>query len=171
MLVTVRDFSISTVTNGNVAGVVKTNAGEPLHGVKISLEGIVSREAVSDENGHYGFDEIPQGDYNISAEKFGYNKISNQRITVAPEVTANGDITMYEMTQVAFSGTIRDVNGNPIPGASVCINGYADYRTSTDADGKYMFEKVYVDGYSSQYSVDVKKNNFEKQTATAYISL
>lgn len=169
MLVTVRDFSVSAITNGNIAGVVKSNDGKPLQGVKISIDGMVSRETVSDENGCYAFDEIPQGDYNLSAEKFGYNKIANRIITVAPEVTADGNITMYEMTQVAFSGTVKDVNGNPVSGASVCIKGYADYRTFTDADGKYMFEKVYVDGYSSQYSVDVKKNNFEKQTATAYI--
>lgn len=169
MLVTVKNFSVSTIVNGNIAGVVKSSDGTVLKDAKVTLDGIVSKETVSDANGAYSFSEIPQGDYNLSAELFGYNKVTNQRVTVTPENTTTADITMYAMTQAAFSGYVKDINGSPVAGASVSLDGYGKYRTYTDAQGKYMFEKVYVDGYSAQYKVDVKKNNFEKVTATAYI--
>lgn len=170
MLVTVKNFSISTITNGNLSGIVRSSNEEPLQGVKIAIAGTVNMETTSDENGNYSFTDIPQGEYTLSAELFGYNKITNQKVTVTPEITSTSDITMYEMTQVAFSGVVKDANGSPIPGASVRIDGYAKYRTHTDAEGKFLFEKVYIDSYSTQYAVEVRKNNFIAQTTSAYLS-
>lgn len=169
MLVTVKNFSVGTITNGSIAGSVKASDGTALAGASITLSGLVEKQAQSDENGEFSFSEIPQGEYNLSAELFGYTKVTNQKVTVEPEGTATANITMYPMTQAAFSGTVKDANGNPISGASVIMDGYAKYRTSTDSEGKFLFDKVYVDGYSAQYKVDVRKNNFEKVSATAYI--
>lgn len=169
MLVTVKNFSVNTITNGDVAGTVKASDGTVLAGAKVTISGIVEKEAVSDENGEFSFSEVPQGDYTLTAEMFGYTKVANQRVTVTPESTTRADVTMYAMTQVPFSGTVKDANGSPVCGASVLLDGYAKYRTATDADGKFMFDKVYIESYSSQYKVEVKKNNFEKVSATAYI--
>jgi len=45
------------------------------------------------------------------------------------------------LQQKKITGTVKDINGKPIPGASVIIKGTTN-GVSTDADGRYTLEKV-----------------------------
>lgn len=55
-----------------LSGLVRTETGDPVVGVEVSLEGAASRTAFTNETGRYMFDNIPAGEiYSVSLQRTG----------------------------------------------------------------------------------------------------
>ncbi|WP_431074976.1 MSCRAMM family protein [Microbacterium phyllosphaerae] len=62
--------------------------------------------------------------------------------------TADGvaDFTVRDIIPVAVSGRVVDDDGNPVPGATVTVDGAQ--TTTTDAQGNYLFDEVAVGAHT-----------------------
>ncbi|WP_298237586.1 TonB-dependent receptor [uncultured Algibacter sp.] len=89
-------LSVSIVAAQSISGNVKDQAGIPLAGVNVILDG-TSKGAVTDFDGNYTISSIENGTYTLSATFLGYAKVS-QNITINDaDVTVN--FTMAEDAQ------------------------------------------------------------------------
>ena len=156
------DFSIDEIKDGNLSGTVSCASG-PIAGANVSITGAVERSAVTDSEGCYAFEGIPSGSYSVDFSAFGYSS-SKRTFEVVAEQTADGSVTLYEMQKAKVSGTVTDTEGTPLEGASVMLEGYTTFRTTTDSDGKYEIEGVYLYDYytGSPYTLTIDRNNFVK---------
>ncbi|MBA7520289.1 hypothetical protein ES705_12382 [subsurface metagenome] len=56
----------------NLYGVVTNEAGSPIQGVKVTIDGLIT---YTDSLGRYAFEGLTPGSYNITFEKEGYETI------------------------------------------------------------------------------------------------
>jgi hypothetical protein len=62
-----------TATNGSIGGTISDSSGAPIGGVTINLNGTESREAITDSNGKYGFDNVEtNGFYTVTPSRVNY---------------------------------------------------------------------------------------------------
>jgi hypothetical protein len=63
-----------TAANGNIGGTITDANGAPVGGVTINLSGTESREAITDSNGRYSFDNVEtNGFYTITPSRVNYS--------------------------------------------------------------------------------------------------
>ena len=53
---------------GGLAGSIYDQTGAPLPGVRVAIRGVTDRRAETSVAGNFVFDNLPEGDYEISAE-------------------------------------------------------------------------------------------------------
>jgi iron complex outermembrane receptor protein len=61
-------------STGAVAGSISDQTGAPLPGVRMTVRGVADRGAETSANGDFAFGELPEGDYEISAELSGFER-------------------------------------------------------------------------------------------------
>ena len=84
-------------TTGTLIGTVTTADGSALPGVTVTITSPAlqgSRTAVSGEAGGYVFPALPPGQYSVTFELDGFNRVT-QRITVSLAQTARADAAMH----------------------------------------------------------------------------
>ena len=59
---------------GGVAGSIYDQTGAPLPGVRVAIRGVTDRRAETSVAGNFVFDNLPEGDYEISAELRGFER-------------------------------------------------------------------------------------------------
>ncbi|MFI7226594.1 S8 family serine peptidase [Nonomuraea angiospora] len=118
---------------GDLRGTV-TSAGSPLAGVTITLSGPLSRTVTTGQDGTYAVPRLLPGDYQVSAEKFGYEK-AGATATVTAGQAATADVSMTRLQSGVVSGTVSTA-GTPEAGATVEAAG-TPVSTVTDASGRY----------------------------------
>ncbi|WP_396602293.1 TonB-dependent receptor domain-containing protein [Algibacter sp. R77976] len=101
-------LSVGTAVAQSISGNVEDQAGVPLPGVNVILEG-TTKGAVTDFDGNYSISNVENGDYALVATFIGYAKTS-QNITVSGnDITIN--ITMAEdaqsLDQVIVTGVVN----------------------------------------------------------------
>lgn len=156
MVLHINDVLLKEQDKGEVAGIV-TDGTNPLANVTLTLSGQETFTTQSDTEGKYSFTDIIAGEYNLKATLLGYEE-KETKITVTPLKTTESNITITTLPQYSVNGKITDNGNTPVRGAWVTINGYNNYKTSTNENGEYTFEKVYK---SDNYQLTVRKNNFE----------
>ena len=68
------NVSAPTAANGNVAGTITDASGAPVSGVTINLSGTESRETITDNSGHYSFDNVEtNGFYTVTPARVNYS--------------------------------------------------------------------------------------------------
>ncbi|TDD22977.1 S8 family serine peptidase [Nonomuraea diastatica] len=122
-----------TGESGALEGAV-TAGGEPVAGVTITVTGPLSRSVTTGEDGAYAIPRLLPGDYELSAEKFGYDT-ATAAVTVAAGQTATTDVTMARKASGVVSGTVTTA-GTPEAGATVAATG-TPVSAVTDASGRY----------------------------------
>ncbi|MBO4812003.1 MAG: carboxypeptidase regulatory-like domain-containing protein [Prevotella sp.] len=142
-------------TDGYIAGKVTNAQNEPIVGALLLING-GQYNALTDENGDYILNYLPAGDYNIDVQAKGYHSMSVSA-SVAQLQTTTLDVTMDALPTYAVSGTVKDVAGDAIAGATVEISGYESYATTTDQDGKFSVPNVYENNY---YALTITKNKY-----------
>lgn len=71
----------------------------------------------------------------------------------------------------AISGTVRDPEGNPVPGVTVKLNGNDDTKKTTSAeDGSYRFEKLEEAEYQLA-AIKYYENNWKAESETVGVRL
>ena len=101
-------LSVSTLVAQSISGNVKDQAGIPLPGVNIILDG-TSKGAVTDFDGNYIITSVENGTYTISTTFIGYAK-SSQSITVQ-DADITLDIVMAEdaqsLDEIVITGVVN----------------------------------------------------------------
>ncbi|MGN9844077.1 S8 family serine peptidase [Nonomuraea sp. H19] len=118
---------------GDLRGTV-TASGAPLSGVTVTVSGPMSRTVTTGEDGTYALPRLLAGDYQITAEKFGYDK-ATVTATITAGQAATADVTMNRLPNGVVSGTVATA-GTPEPGATVQVAG-TPVSAVTDAAGRY----------------------------------
>ncbi|QFY08946.1 S8 family serine peptidase [Nonomuraea phyllanthi] len=118
---------------GDLAGTV-TAGGEPVAGATVTVSGPLSRTVTTGEDGTYAVPRLLPGEYEISAEKFGYDK-GGATATITADQSTTADVTMTEKESGVVSGTVSTA-GTPEAGATVAAGG-TPISAVTDAAGHY----------------------------------
>lgn len=106
------------------------------------------------------------GDFTVRASVSGY-VVKNSAITVdTTKPTMALDFALVKIDTASVAGTITDsVAGTPIAGARVTLSGNSKVDT-TQADGKYVFDKV----ATGTYSVTASALTYVSKTVSTVVS-
>ncbi|MER6944316.1 S8 family serine peptidase [Nonomuraea sp. NPDC000554] len=118
---------------GELGGTV-TAGGAPLSGATVTISGPLTRTVVTGQDGTYAVPRLLPGDYQVSAEKFGYDS-GTATATVTADQRATADVSLTQRASGAVSGTVTTA-GTPEPNATVEAVG-TPVRAVTDAAGQY----------------------------------
>jgi len=174
----------------SVEGTITDNeTGAPVASAHVSLapNGMLPflLDAFTDENGMYKFYDVPNGTYNLSADKFGYKnyehfekiiiedttKIVGLDFTMTilkPDASLSGIITNNK-TGKAIEGAVISLSYLTTPGlksdSSIVSPAIIDtswdnfyFTTKTDENGKYEFDKL----YSGEYWLSCSADDFDE---------
>ncbi|SEU20941.1 S8 family serine peptidase [Nonomuraea wenchangensis] len=118
---------------GDLSGTV-TSGGAPLAGATVTVTGAVTRTVTTGADGAYTIPRLLEGDYELTAAKFGYDT-ATARVTIAAGQSATADLPMTQKAGGTVSGTVSTA-GTPEAGATVAARG-TPVSAVTDAAGRY----------------------------------
>lgn len=157
--------------------IVKNILGEGVKGITVEFyrNGIYAGKAVTDENGIAKFIyKIPtsfKGSYPLSANASGNNYYLDSSVTskltigdMVYTVISVKDIIMYYHDGTRLEGTLKDLDGHAIAGATVTItiNG-VKYNRVTDKDGKFSMA---INLNAGNYLINIKFDSNSKQVGS-----
>jgi hypothetical protein len=157
---------------GDIAGTVR-DAGttNPIAGAVVTLRQGATELAARTTNaaGTFGFQELPEGTYTLSATAAGY-QTATQNVTVTEgqtaSVTLNLTATVVEPTTGDIAGTVVDADGGaPIAGATVTTSPDVGTDT-TDAAGAFGFDDV----AAGSYTLTVNAEDYEQAQANVTVT-
>ena len=82
-----------------LSGSVADQTGAPLPGVRVAIQGVATRTAETGAAGDFAFQDLPEGDYEISAELSGF-----ERAHRAVRVKAGERVTVILTLRVVLDG-------------------------------------------------------------------
>ncbi|RFC76022.1 S8 family serine peptidase [Streptomyces sp. AcE210] len=132
-----------------VTGKVTSKAtGEGLSGVTVKVTGADgTRNVTTSPDGSYRLAMTP-GSYDISYTLYGYATGSVTGLAVVAGKDMTQDIALDTVPAHDVTGTVLDVTGKPLAGATVTVNGVPTPSVTTDAGGKFSFAKVAEGSYT-----------------------
>ena len=102
------------VLSGNV---INSVTGEPIGRALVRAIGQTSRNAFTDQEGHFQFEDIPAGRFVLMAQKPGYNNLNDDSGAAIPHVMVGpgtGAQTIKLAPQSAIYGRVTDTAGQAI---------------------------------------------------------
>ena len=112
---------------GGASGSVADQTGAPLPGVRVALHGVATRSAETGAAGDFAFQDLPEGDYEISAELSGFERARRAvRVKAGERVTVTLTLRVALMeTAIVTAGRTgeRDVQEVPIAISAVSQDG------------------------------------------------
>lgn len=142
-------------SSGNaVSGDVSDENGQALEGVEVSIPNL-GLKTLTDENGHYVFDLVNQGEYDMHFVLRNYYDVV-EHIVVSGEQdnSVEKDVTMKKMETCDLQIAISDVAGSAVNGANIKLEGYDSRDVMTDQSGEYVFENLVRDDYLVTVTAD-----------------
>ncbi|MGW1185955.1 S8 family serine peptidase [Streptomyces drozdowiczii] len=124
-----------------------TGAALPNISVKSTDAAGAVRAVTTGTDGTYRL-PLAAGTYSFAFSGYGYASGSATDVVLAESQAYTQDIALTAVPSHQVSGTVRDVTGKPLPGATVELNGTPLPATTTNAKGKYTFKKVAEGSYS-----------------------
>ncbi|MBI5794818.1 MAG: carboxypeptidase regulatory-like domain-containing protein, partial [Planctomycetes bacterium] len=153
----------------SVFGFVTDPDENVLEGVVVTINGVnYSGETSTDVDGFFQFENVPAGDYALTFEFEGY-QIKTQDISITEGQTeADLDVIIMEPIVIAaISGSVIDINGEPLESVKVKIRGIKTKFSEvvyTDADGFFEFTDLEADTYVIIANKKGYKRNKQKVT-------
>lgn len=140
-----------------LSGLITATDGTPIPNASLTISGL-NLLTTSDATGHYQFDAIPAGTYQITIEKTGYFPSTDEIILVASQ-PATRNFILLPMTTVTVEGRVTSADSPTfgLAGATVTITGYATFSTSTNVDGTFVVEGVYT---QNSYTLTASATNY-----------
>lgn len=118
---------------GGLSGTV-TAGGQPVAGATVTVDGPISRSLVTGDDGAFSFVRLLPGEYEVTAEKFGYER-GTATAAVTGEETATVQLTVTALPSGVVTGTVTTA-GAPEADAQVAASG-TPLSAVTDAAGRY----------------------------------
>ena len=110
--------SAAAQSMGKVVGSIVDQTGAPLPGVRVTIRGVAVRTAETGAEGDFAFPDLPEGDYEISAELSGFERQGRAvRVRAGERVTVSFTlrVALVETTIVtAAKAGGRDVQEIPV---------------------------------------------------------
>lgn len=139
-------------TNGRVEGTVLDDAGVPVVGAKVKLDGNRrsgnkepwSATANTDDNGKYAIDGVPPGTFTVEVGPTDTRGGDSTEVTVRPNAASTGDLELNR-NDGALGGKVTDDAGTAVSGAKVVLkdaDGKQIGSTDTNDDGVYEFADI-----------------------------
>ncbi len=151
---------VCPVTKSLSGVVTDKNTGLPIPNATVTITDKDGKTytVITDGTGHYKFDNIPTGQYEITATSDGYIGFTGN-ITVNDNKTQNIELEqdLPTPTSVSVTGVVTDKEtGLPIPNATVVItddNGHT-FTATTNASGEYTINNVPAGDYTTKVTAD-----------------
>ncbi|MDP8322859.1 MAG: carboxypeptidase regulatory-like domain-containing protein [Candidatus Stygibacter australis] len=141
---------------GVVSGHVYNASGIPLTGAEVLIED-VGMSALTAPGGSYTIVAVPEGYHPFFASLDGYGFDMTNATVIAGE-TVTVDFNLQEYVEVMVSGTvISELDGEPVQGATINLEGFADYEGQTAANGQFLIPGVFS---SNTYELSITKPNY-----------
>ncbi len=148
------DFKGTWIRTSGIAGAI-TVEGDGLGGVTVTVSGPSESEIPTGADGRYAFSGLRAGDYAIEISGFDAGEVTFGSTSSSATVAVDeSKVVNFEGTYVRTSAIVGQVSveGNPLAGVTVSLQGRGDNRTDTTDDaGQYMFEDL----RSGEYSVAI----------------
>ncbi len=151
---------------GDIQGFVYNEQDQPMENVLVEILG-TDRSAYTNADGSFAFTNINPGIYSMQASYSGYNPQVLENIEVVEDDTTLVEFNLVPLSSASISGHVvgSDAPETPLVDAQVTLTGFADYNTTTDDNGDFVFPDVYCGhtyhitityaGYSD-YSADIE---------------
>jgi N-acetylneuraminic acid mutarotase len=137
--------------SGVLAGKVTSKAGAALAGATVSAGS--GYTVTTDSSGDYTM-TVPDGTYSVTAEAFGYKKLTASGVSVSTGSTTTQNFALKGVPSHTLTGTITDGSGHNWPlYASISVQGYPGGA-------------VYTNPYTGQYSITLPDNHSYSLTVT-----
>ena len=144
----------------NVTGTITDVNKQPVEGAEVVIKDSEGNELgrdTTDSNGDYTIPNVPDGNHDITIEKDGKTETGKVEIKDnGKDVSGAGDVQL-PVGGADLTGTITDVNKQPVEGAQVVVKdetGKEIGRDTTDSNGDYTIPNV-PDG---KYDVTVESD-------------
>ena len=136
--------------------VTDIDTGQPIEGLKISLDGLVT---YTGSNGAYAFDGVEPGTYTVIFEMEGYEPITRPSVLVEGNNELNVQMVPVGVPpgvppgEAVVYGFVTDaLTGAPIPQVMVTLDGLVRYTAS---EGQYEIRDIAADqAYRLKFSKD-----------------
>lgn len=124
----------------SISGTVRDKSGAPVADAEVT---IVELNAITltDAEGHYNFDFVPNATYSLKAHKFGYEDIDPKTLVIEDN-DGTADFTIEQLPTFSVKGKVTDVSGNPLKDVEITLNGYTGLNTVSDDNGSFAFSNV-----------------------------
>ena len=106
---------------------------DPIVGAAIVASGPFERKSTTDEYGAFSI-RLPIGDYSVSVSSFGYLP-ETESVTIEEGATVELAFSLESAPSFVVEGTLSDVEGSPLAGASVELLNTPLPTLTTDDDG------------------------------------
>ncbi|MEO0340927.1 MAG: choice-of-anchor B family protein, partial [Bacteroidota bacterium] len=122
--------------------------GLALNDVEITIQSPAPNFELSAPDGSYKTGQSEAGIFRVTYSKEGYNPVVIETEFIGGEVLIQ-DVELNTLESREISGTIRDVDGQGIPGGHVTVYGRGlSYTAKSNADGSFILSGVPVNVYN-----------------------
>lgn len=139
-------------TDGRVEGTVLDDAGVPVVGATVKLDGnrrsgnkeVWSATATTDDNGKYAIPGVPPGTFTAKVDATDTRGGDSTEVTVRPNAASTGDLEL-KRNDGSLGGQVTDDTGTAVSGAKVVLKDAAGKEigsTDTNDDGVYEFAGI-----------------------------
>jgi len=150
---------------GVVSGHVYNANGIPLTGAEVLIED-VSMSALTVPGGFYQIVAVPEGNHPFFASLDGYGFDMTTATVIAGE-TVTVDFNLQEYVEVTVRGTvISELDGETVQGATINLEGFADYEGQSAANGQFLISGVFS---NNTYELSITKPNYNPYYDTIII--
>lgn len=135
-----------------IGRVVDAVTGEGVPGANITLFTFEEERyrAITDDSGSFQIGQADRGSYEVAVEKSGFVLFVSEPLQVGDgTVSPIYSLEFVAEPKVTLRGRVLDSNGHPLANAAVdLVRGPSlTYRKTTDAEGRFLFDKLGIGGY------------------------
>lgn len=166
---------LAVAQSASIVGHVVDAGGYPIPGVFVTTieeTGGATSRAISDRNGVYQFEALPDGTYHVDFELRGFDLIRRNHVQVRRDTVAKVDATLFvsaicECVEVISpslrerSGQVVDESGRPLPHARLAlVSSMRSAAAYADGEGRFQV-RLPVD---DRWSLTVSDGGFRTET-------
>lgn len=156
---------IEPIAYGAIGGTVKADGGQFIVGATVTVQGdAFSKSVETGGDGAYLIEEVPVGEYNVTASAEGFYSNSAQETVIEGQLV-DVNFILQPIPTYTVSGTVKDIDTvEPLAGATVVIDG-TSWVATTDENGYYMMVGIVV----GEHTITASKVGYNSMTSTISI--